>query len=122
MFAQTSRLIKPYDQARAAKLLSSAELAWNYLQNNSVTEPKSEIMYAALQLYLATATGNPSQDMNSSYHDAFRTIAHWIFVEGGQWPHKYKPGNSYAKCQTAHFISYLITDKTIDPELYDKMK
>ena len=122
MFAQASRLIKPYDQARAAKLLSRAELAWDYLQNNSVTEPKSQIMYAALQLYLANATGDSSQDMNNSYHKVFRAIARWIFVERGKWPHKYKPGNSYAKSQTAHFISYLITDKTVDPELYDKMK
>jgi len=122
MFAQASRLINPYDQTRAAELLSRAKLAWDYLQNNNVTEPKSEIMYAALQLYLATATGNTSQDMNNSYHNAFTAIAHWIFVEGGKWPDKYKPGNSYAECQTAHFISYLITDKTVDPELYDKMK
>lgn len=122
MFAQASRLIRPYDQPRAAELLSRAELAWDYLQNNSVTEPKSQIMYAALQLYLATATGDPSQDMKNSYHNAFRTIGRWVFVERGKWPHKYKPGNSYAKCQTAHFISYLITDKTVDPELYDKMK
>ena len=66
MFAQASRLIKPYDQARAAKLLSSAILAWDYLRNNSVAEPESEIIYAALQLYLATATGSPSQDMKTA--------------------------------------------------------
>ena len=122
MFAQASRLIKPYDQARAAELLSKARLAWNYLQENQIKAPKSKIMYAALQLYLATATGEPSLDMDNTYHNTFRDIAGWIFFDGGKWPEKYKPGNSYAACQTAHFISYLITDKVVDPALCQKMK
>ncbi len=122
MFAQASRLIRPYDQARAARLLSEAKLAWNYLQGQTTIERTSKMMYAALQLYLATATGKPSQDMNNPYHNTFRDIANWIFVEEGKWPEKYKPGNSYAACQTSHFISYLITDKVVDRELCDEMR
>ena len=122
MFAQASRLIKPYDPAKAAELLSRARLAWNYLQEKQIMEPGSKIMYAALQLYLATATGEPSQDMRNNYHNTFRDIAGWIFFDGGKWPETYKPGNSYATCQTAHFISYLMTDKAVDPELCREMK
>ena len=122
MFAQASRLIKPYDPVRAAELLAKAKLAWNYLQSHTADERTSKMMYAALQLYLATATGEPSQDMDNPYHNTLRDIATWLFFEGGKWPEKYKPGNSYAACQTIHFISYLITDKAVDPELCGNMR
>ena len=41
-----------------AELLSRARLAWNYLEEHQINEPKSKIMDAALKLYRETATSS----------------------------------------------------------------
>jgi endoglucanase len=101
IFAQASRLIRPYDQARADALLNRARLAWDFLaRTTNVNAYTTSNMYASLQLYLAT--GEPS------HHDIFRAAASHVVPEGNPWPEGYGAGNISAKCQTAHFISYLL--------------
>jgi endoglucanase len=121
IFAQASRLIRPYDSAKADALLNRAQLAWGYLTTHSnVNLPQTRFLYAALQLYLATG--------NSTYHDVFKAAANNLIVNGGGtgWPEAYLPGNSSATCQTAHFVSYLIpngrsTDATLVQALKNKL-
>ncbi len=107
MFAQASRLLRPYDVSRADRLLNRAQAAWRYLKKrfpelNNPADPavrRSRYMYAALQMYLATG--------DSDCHAIFRNAADFIVLQGGRWPEQYLPGNSAAACKTAHFISYL---------------
>ncbi len=109
-FAHASRLLKPYDSVRAAKLLWRAQRAWSYLEKNGgVDAAQSDLMYAALQLYLATG--------DESYHQRFRSSAARIVAGEGTWPEVYLAGNTSAKCSTSHFISYLLTDRPVDLDL-----
>lgn len=102
VFAQAARLVAPYDTARAQGLLSRARLAWGYLTARlDVTLPKTCLMYAALQLYLATG--------EQSFHTLFRSAAAAIVASVGVWPEQYQPGNIAANCQTTHFVSYLLS-------------
>jgi endoglucanase len=96
-FAQASRLIAPYDMERSVELLERARSAWSWLlRSTDVGARETKFMYAALQL--------------------FRDIAPFM-LRPNRWPEVYRPGNIYAKCQTAHFISYLLTDRAVDEEL-----
>lgn len=124
ILAQVSRLIRPYDAARAEQLLQKARLGWAYLTRTSnVSTPKTYFMYAALQLYLATG--------EQSFHDTFKTQATAILVprangDSGVWPDEYDPGNfgnAGAQCQTVHFISYLLsTPRAVDATLVQTLK
>jgi len=121
IFAQASRLIRPYDSAHADLLLSRAQWAWNYVASNAnVNEARTCYMYAALQLYLATGT--------STYQSIFGTAATNVVINGGQdgtghhffegEAEYYWPGTGDATCATAHFISYLLPNgRTIDATL-----
>jgi endoglucanase len=103
LFAQASRLIRPYDAAHANTLSNQAQLAWSYCTGHAnVNEPRTRYMYAALQLYLLT--GDPT------FHNIFRTAANTIILHNGQLlpDETYQPGNISYTCQTADFISYLI--------------
>lgn len=112
IFAQASRLIRPYDPVHANSLSNRAQLAWTYLVNNGnhVHDPRTRFLYSALQLYLLT--GNPT------YHDVFRTAATNVVLNGGQDANGnhfytneaeyYWPGTGDATCSTAHFVSYLL--------------
>jgi endoglucanase len=91
-------------------------LAWNYLKGHGdINAPKSNLMYASLQLYLATG--------DSAYHDLFQAAAQSIVAVEGTWPEQYLPGNTEAKCQTAYFVSYLLaTERETNHDLADKLK
>jgi endoglucanase len=101
MFAHASRLVRPFDAARADRLMERARLAWGYLTRESNVNARKEFnMYAALQLYLATG--------EVQYHDIFRTLAPPMIVTGNAWPDVYMPGNGSAAVKTMHFSSYLL--------------
>lgn len=125
-FAQASRLLRDYDDVRSAELLTRAQLAWQYATQNNFNTRKGFKMYAALQLYLATATGDSLQDMQNTYHQEFLSIAQAQIINGGSWPYQYLPGNSAANIQTSHFISYLLyngfRDENMVTALYNRLK
>jgi len=125
-FAQASRLIAPYDSQKSADFLQRAQLAWDYTQTQSFNTRKGFKLYAALQMYLATATGNTNDDMNNPYHIIFRDLAQDLIVDGGSWPYQYLPGNSAARITTSHFVSYLLNnvvkDSTLASNLYLRIK
>jgi endoglucanase len=116
-FAQAARLIAPYDSAKYLKLLERAELAWNYAERNSFNDRLGFKMYAALQMYLTTATGDFTEDMANKFHLIFRDLARRLIVQGGYWPYQYLPGNHSARIFTSHFISYLINEVPKDENL-----
>src|SRR6185295_9523849 len=101
VFAQASRLVRPYDVLHADALLQRAKNAWTYgIKGTPVTTTSAPLMYAALQLYEATG--------EAQYHTVFKTLAQPIVVVGTAWPNVYLSGNTDATCQTAHFLSYLL--------------
>jgi len=115
MFAQASRLIRPYDSAHADALLNRARMAWAYLQRTTnVNQAATRFMYPALQLYLTTG--------EQAFHDLFKASAQAVVVVGS-WPEQYLSGNVAANCLTAHFISYLLpTDRATDVTLATALK
>ena len=117
IFAQASRLVKPYDPVHAAALLNRAVLAWNYCKNKGYNSPKSYLMYAALQLYLASASGNAQIDAQNKYHLQYIQLANELIVNGGNWPDQYYGGNPAAKIKASHFASYLFTKFNTDATL-----
>lgn len=125
-FAQASRLLRDYDNEHAAELMTRAQLAWQYADRNQFNTRKGFKLYAALQLYLATATGDSLQDMQNVYHQEFLNLVQSQIINGGSWPYQYIPGNSSARIQTSHFISYLlydgIRDENMATALYNKLK
>ena len=121
-FAQASRLLAPYDLERSTKLLNRAHMAWDYAETNGFNERIGFKMYAALQLYIVTATGVPATDMNNSYHLIFRELAQEYILNGGEWPYQYISGNSSARITTSHFISYLTADIITDESLAEALK
>ncbi len=103
-FAHAARLIEPFDKKLSLELTKQAKLAWDYLEvRKSVNEVRTDMMYAALQLYLLSG--------EEKHHRIFESTARKIIVEGGSWPEQYLPGNSMAKCQTAHFVSYVLSSQ-----------
>ncbi len=121
IFAQASRLVRPYDAARADDLLAKAQLAWNFASNKGGSSLEPGIMYAALQLYLADVTGDATIDMANTYHVRFRTLAQNMILNNGSWPNQYLTGNMDAKIKTAHFISYLLTSSATDATLKNNL-
>lgn len=120
-FAQASRLLAPYDLERSTKLLNRAHMAWDYAETNGFNERIGFKMYAALQLYIATATGDQATDMDNSYHLLFRELAQEYILDGKEWPYQYISGNSSARITTSHFISYLTANIITDEELSEAL-
>ncbi len=119
IFAQASRLIRPYNATKANDLLRRAELAWNYLAaRTNVNAVRARFLYSSLQLYLATG--------NQTYHNIFKAAADNLVVNdrGPGWPESYLPGNPEATCQSAHFVSYLLPNvaQPTDATLAQAMK
>jgi endoglucanase len=116
IFAQASRVIRPYNPARADALLVRARAAWAYLARTAdVRATRTRFMYASLQLYLATG--------ESEYHTIFKRSAQAIVVGGGTWPEQYLPGNLAASAQTVHFVSYLTQEsRPVDAALVQALK
>jgi endoglucanase len=116
MFAQASRLVRPYDPAYADRLLNRARMAWSYLQRTTnVNQPVTRFMYPALQMYLTTG--------EAGFHEIFRVAANEVVVKGTQWPEQYVPGNSAASCLTVHFSSYLLPHgRPVDDTLVASLK
>lgn len=121
-FAQAARLIAPYSPRKADKLLKRAILAWDYCSKQGFDTEKGFKMYAALQLYLATAVGIAKEDMNNPYHLVFRQLAKDYVINGGSWPYQYLPGNSTSRITTAHFVSYLLNPVIKDQVLADGLQ
>jgi endoglucanase len=121
-FAQASRLIAPYNPQKSTELLNRAVLAWDYCERQNFNERKGFKMYAALQLYLSTATGNTNNDLNNPYHIVFRSIANSNIVNQGSYPYQYLVGNNDSKIYTSHFISYLLSNVTKDNSLVSALK
>jgi len=121
MFAQASRLIRPYDAARADALLAKAQLSWTRtlaLETTLRNEAPQALMYAALQMYLATATGNAAADLASPAHVLFRELAQrYIASRPPTYPAQFIPGNPDAWFQMHHFGSYLLTNHPTDAAL-----
>ncbi|HEY5799166.1 MAG TPA: glycoside hydrolase family 9 protein, partial [Burkholderiaceae bacterium] len=121
MFAQGSRLIRPYNPIYADELLARALRAWAFLKRTTdVNLSKTHFMYGALQLYLATG--------EAEYHEVFKQAARTTVIAppANSFPDVYAPGNMTATGQTAHFISYLLPgsqarDATIVAGLRDKL-
>jgi len=125
-FAQAARLLAPYDAQKSAEFLDRAIAAWNFCKNHDLNTRLGFRMYAALQLYLATATGDNQIDLTNSYHLEFLELAKSNVIEKGTWPYQYLPGNSSARITTAHFVAYLLTnyatDATIADGLFQRIK
>lgn len=104
IFAQASRLIRPYNTARADALLNEANLAWSYVTRMyDMNATKTYLMYASLQLYLATG--------QQPFHDMFkRQVAAIVTVPpgGGTWPQQWASSNIAAECKAVHFMSYAL--------------
>ncbi len=120
IFAQASRLIQPYNPSKAAELLQKANLAWTYITNNYVDGThRGAMIYASLQMYLATATGDAAQDANNIYHIQFRDNAIFSIINEGIWPNQYLGGNMSALIKSSHFVSYLLTNHNTDATVKD---
>lgn len=118
IFAHASRLIQPYDPTKAADLLQKANLAWAYIANNHIAGThRGAMLYASLQMYLATVTGNAIQDENNTYHVQFRDHATFSILNGGSWPDQYLAGNMSSLIKSSQFISYLLTDAYTDTSI-----
>jgi len=93
----------------------------------------SHLLYASLQLYLtsrmlpasfpgeselerksaeagaeAGESESESESAGETFFAVFARLAEAMLVKEGSWPHQYRPGNTFAKLQTAHFISFLL--------------
>ena len=111
LFAQASRLVGPFDPARAADLLSKAISAWQWVEANSPPSAHAaQQMYATLQLYLATA--------DSSYHTEF--LAHANYLASASYPEEYSTSTNIPLLWdggviSPYFFAYLTTSLPTDP-------
>lgn len=126
MFAHAARLLEPYDSSRSEALLNRAKAAWDFLENNSVYREnlEAQLMYASLQMYLATASGNAAEDQDNVYHQRFRQIARGVFINQAYgWPREFKPGYLYIDHRnpgmvfSPYFAAYLKGYYTADSEI-----
>ena len=127
IFAQTSRLIQPYNATKASELLEKANLTWTYINNNYVEGThRGAMIYASLQMYLATATGNTTQDANNVHHIRFKDYATFSIINEGSWPNQYLGGNMSALIKSSQFVSYLLTnhntDAIVKAEIFNALK
>jgi endoglucanase len=116
IFAQASRLVRPYDAARADMLRDRALLAWAYVgRTYNLSANKPWLMYGALQMYLLTG--------DASQHDLFRRIAQALVVSGGTWPDQWLSSNLSATVHTTHFVGYLLDHgRPVDAALVTALK
>lgn len=114
VFAQASRLISPFEQARAKELLSAALSAWNWVaENQPPSAHAAQRMYASLELYLATG--------DDKFHQEFLKNARYLLNQA-PWPEQYKP---WFNLNTAwegmvfapYFFGYLITERPTDTQV-----
>jgi endoglucanase len=127
IFAHASRLMRPFDAAKADDLLLRAQQAWGYLtkpgRGIDVNQKKTRFMYAALQLFLAAPQGPQA----ATYHTIFKNAADQVVLKltATVWPDEYSPGNNDPVCRTAHFISYLLANQQAtgtDPAMVTNLK
>lgn len=114
LFAQASRLVRPFSQAKADVLLQKALAAWQYVvDNNPSGANTAQRMYATLHLYLATG--------NDTYHQAFRQYAQTL--QTASWPQQYYPAYYNLDTMkggmvfTPYFFPYLLTRLPSDPAI-----
>ena len=104
MFAQASRLLRPYDAARAAVLLEKSKRAWIWAESQGPCRPAAQCMYASLQLWLATG--------EEAFHERFKAYVETL--DGAQWPQQYHvsyfslPTVVDGMVFTPYFVSYLL--------------
>ncbi len=132
MMAQAARLLSSFPAwgEEAGQLFSQALLAWNYLRTHLDGESRpltsadtAEILYAALQLSLATDYFTlPEGYAVEEFSNRFEALAWYLLVDDGDWPHQYRPGNIDARIMTAHFISYLLSDQPENEDLADLLE
>lgn len=115
-FAQASRLVRPYDPARADLLRDRALLAWAYVTRTyNMNATNAYLMYGSLQMYLLTG--------DAAQHDLFKRLANSIVVNGGSWPTQWLSGNNSATVNTSHFVGYLLNHgRPTDPALVTALK
>lgn len=110
LFAHASRMVRPFDASRAARLLTRAINAWDYVQRNPANTRAAQKMYGALQLYMATS--------DQVYHDAFKASATYLMNSG--WPEQYFPSvvsldfTWRGMIHSPYFFAYTITDLPVD--------
>lgn len=116
IFAHASRLIRPYDAARATSLLTRAENAYKYaIARNAMGADRASTVYASCQMYLATG--------QSGYHDTFKTAVTAVVIEGGSWPEQTWPDNLHDKGDIEDYLSYAIaTDRPTDETIASALK
>lgn len=115
IFAHASRLIAPYDAARATSLWQRAQNAYKYASNrNALQTSFAATVYASCQMYLAS--GIPS------YHDTFKAAATSVVLNGGSWPNQFLPDNLHAKGKTEDFFSYLLTERPTDGTIVSRLR
>lgn len=125
MMAQAGRILRTYgsswDEA-ARELQDRALLAWHFVENHVDMEtPTAAVMYASLQLYLATRSlGDVT--IAEQFHAIFREQAIALLIEDGYWPEQYRPGNIMAKILSVHFVSYLLAPDLVDDVLSARLK
>lgn len=123
LMAYAARLVKPFDAARAAALLSRALRAWDFYERHSADETyrwsPGALLFASGQLYLASG--------EARYHAMFKKQArHFFDLEGrhSQWPAQYH--GTYFNLETIekgaafthYFVSYLLeTIRETDPAI-----
>ncbi len=119
LFAQASRLVRPFDPEHADVLAGRAVRAWNWVVNNNPPSAHAaQRMYGSLQLYLLTG--------EQKYHQAFLANADYILNQAG-WPEQYFP--PFFNLNTIedgmvfspYFTGYLFTDRPTDKTVRDEL-
>ncbi len=110
LFAYASRLVEPFDGARAGELARRAERAWGFYERHRDDDAYEfsfgVTLFASGQLYLLTG--------EQGYHEVFLDHARRLIDGDTQWPAQYKP--TYFNHQTVmggmvfthYFVSYLL--------------
>lgn len=113
LMAYASRMVRPFDAARADGLLSRAKKAWEFYEHHrddaAYRWSPGSLLFASGQLYLATG--------EDRYHDMFKQQARYFFDLDGQkskWPAQYH--GTYFNLDTIdkgaafthYFISYAL--------------
>jgi endoglucanase len=112
LFAMASRLLEPFDAARAATLLARAELAWKWVGAYQGADIKpAQLMYASMELYETTG--------RDEFHAAFKTHAAAVLSRPG-WPQEYRPWHMNipnlvgGMFNTPYFFTYLMSKRATD--------
>jgi endoglucanase len=117
-FAQESRLLRPFDATKANKLLQQAKDAYAFATKGvTATTYEAWLMYAALELYLATG--------EAGYHTTFKDqVTKMVIQDSAGWPRQYIPQNIAADVQPYHFASYLLPNppRAVDDTIVTALK